>query len=271
MRSRMVTLVAVVLAPILLLASKCNVDTKDITRATANVKSAAEDLQHGMDAVSKLDPAGINKLLNENAELRHTVELIEQKLAAARPGVPTLGPQRTIVFEILSYGGSLTLDGWIGSPERAEPLQKFLNQLRLTDQDVTLDLSPKRRRKEALDKKQALAADTAWIAIATAEDEFKNYLKSPYHLPTPDSDKIHNIDLRLPSSGIYGVWLGITPDAASASNNWHLKYRVSVVSPLETKQILAGEINSGKRAGWEVGKPLAPELLGSFRVEVPQE
>ena len=254
-------------------AGTCRISTEDIRDSATKFRDGMALANEGLKEVGQVDPFRIGKLLDENEELRTLVVELESRLAKGLPGVPTLTPETRVVFEIISYEGNITVDAWTG--DSRAPEEKFINELLLSDRDVELDLSRESVRRANSDHPlinipiMNTPEKVPEFLAKTAQAEFKNYLSRPYHLPTSEADQRHDIHLRFPRSGMYPIWLQVTPDSPSKNNRWHLKYRVVVVNSTSAFQVLIGDIRSDKRSNWEAGKALPAERIGSIRVHVP--
>jgi len=269
----MIRLASICCLALLCMGSTCRVNTHDFVDSAEKFRQGMVQANEGLKEVGRVDPFKIGKLLDENKELRDLVAQLESQLSKGIPGIPTLTPDARVIFEIVSYEGNLTVSAWTG--DSRAPEEKFINELLLSDRDVTLDLSRESVKRansdnplikspffSALERHPDLLANTAQV-------EFKNYLSRPYHLPTSGADQQHDIHLRFPRSGVYPIWLQVTPESASKNNRWHLKYRVVVINGASPHQVLVGDIRSDKRPNWKAGRELPAESVGSIRVHVP--
>lgn len=111
-----------------------------IPRAEIEVKGleplekTAKELSNGLKGIDVLK---LGQLLDENASLRSSLEEIRDRLASIGPGATVLvGPNNKVRLEVVGYGGSFYLDGWLDDREN----EKFADNVAYRDGEFTLSI-----------------------------------------------------------------------------------------------------------------------------------
>ena len=109
-----------------------------INAAGQNVADAGKSVKEGLDAFARVDPLGLNQVLNDNRELRGQVEALQRKLLGASGGLVPVDRASEVWFEITDYRGRVRLSAWVDSREN-----RFLQDIEPPEKNPTLDLSPR--------------------------------------------------------------------------------------------------------------------------------
>lgn len=98
--------------------------------------AASANLKEGAEAIGRIDPVALNKLLADNESSRKLVADLERKLAIAQNfGVVSVDSASEVWLEIADYSGGLRIDGWLDREEN-----KFMDNIPLPATDIELPI-----------------------------------------------------------------------------------------------------------------------------------
>jgi hypothetical protein len=283
---------------VLVIAACVRIPSLDpIENASKNVKAASEEIKKGMETLGKLDPLALNKLINENTDLRNAVTEAQSQLArlGTRVGRVEVSPTSRVFFLITGYSGQLRLDGYVNSANNPFLTNKLALQ---AEKRPAIDYGIAQRILE--EKAKAVWCsrpfadcnakplhDIAWVfgdarfgeqcnrarfetdAAYKVEVEraLTAYLASPFVPPSGELSGPQAIDRRLLREGPHTLYLRLIPEALDSTGHWNLEYK-SYIQHLpdgQQEQIHSGRIDS-KTSKWELNKPMDPMFAGSFDV-----
>jgi hypothetical protein len=260
---------------------------QDVNGAAAQVKDGASALAEGM---KQFDPAGINKLLNENKDLREQLALVQQKLATAERNTLTVnlvdGSLRLVVD---GYSGRMVVSGWVDNEDNI-----FAKTLRYDSSSPQLSVSvnlaesafndwydsnfgrlPRFARgadklvdAQFTDLKGSLLLDLARTADANYKSKiaaaFAAYVAQPGSPPRAGSGEFY-LHERLQTKGFHRVYLKIVPERADSSGGWMFRYRlVHERKNGGSTAVFQGNLDSALYPT-QLGKPLT-EVVGTLYV-----
>jgi hypothetical protein len=265
-------------------SGSCGIKTPDIATASSNVKDASQKLSEGMKELSKIDPAGLKHLMEQNDQLRNVAETLRGELNSVEsPGNIGVGPHSRAFLEITGYKGRLRVDAWLDSEAN-----KFINNRVLVENEVALPLDATiatTMLNGTMDwcvKKAPLVANTCFLKYAypnkapqidgeykkAADTALAQFLTKPFVIPSTDM-ALHDFGQRFGQSGEHSLFFRITPEKEDAQGNWEFEYKAYVDEPNHDKeQFLVGRIDSQTSKNYKLGQPLAPILANVFKVVI---
>jgi hypothetical protein len=194
-----------------------------VETATKNVRDGLTVLGEG---IRNLDPAGLNRLLNENTDLRQKLENITKSLnAAAGLGMIEIA-NRAVQIRVRSYTGAFTVTAWVDRRENMFWLNRTLNNKGFAFGDETAHINA--IHLQSLRTTPGGQGD-AWDhmarnALAYTRGLFLKYLGDNTILP----GDFESIDLNTSFGGISGqhkIFLEVTPTAKDTSGGWAIRFQ----------------------------------------------
>lgn len=272
MRTRHVIIAPVVLLALLQVSCQDSVDraSKALEQSTKNIQNGAESLSAGLRAI---DPAGIQSLLKDNANLRSQLEDIRKDLNSTfAPASIGISRDSGFNLEITGSSGELWIDAWLDDPNH-----KFLHDQPIHDRDVALPISYNIADRMVNGTmtwcRQNGGGDACFLKYVyyigpgtksgqvdqayqdAVNTGLQDFLKQPFNTPTPDVQTSAMQHWTM-VSGEHQLHFRVTPKRLNKVGKWSLAYATSIVLPNQTKQIvLQGAMNSEKY-GTELNKPV---------------
>ena len=217
----------------------------------SGLPEAAAQLEKAMAAV---DPAGIKKLLAENADLKARLDKLAADISSISlgSGVIVLRGNR-LQISIPEYRGAFLFDAWIDNQENW-----VLQSRELPDRAYKFPVTM--RGINIFDKNAPKIADARCQAALT------DYLNKGNVVPSAQLTKIDLQD-QLLSSGKHFLYLRVTPISPTAQSDWFLRVRVEQLSSDGTRTSIIKETDFSSRQfpKQELGTPL-PERVALFSV-----
>lgn len=276
-------------------------DLGPIEGAAKEIKAGATAIGKGMEELKKLDPIALNKLLDENKDLRAAVEQAQSDLAklGTKVGIVEVSPSSRVFFEVTGYSGQLRLDAWVNSPNNPFLTNKVLWN---DTKRPTVDYGVAGR---VIEEKANIAwcgatkcggpkplHDIAWVFgmprfgqgcnegraeidnayRAQVESALSSFLAAPFARPSGDLAGPQAIDRRLLKEGRHTLMLRVTPEVLDSTGAWALEFKsyIKHMPDGTTEQIHAGRLDS-QTSKFSLGKPMADAFAGSFDVAFVQE
>jgi hypothetical protein len=274
-----------------------------LDQPTKNIVQASANLQAGMDSLAKIDPAGLNKLMAENAQLRKVAEELKAGLYAVNnPGLVSVGKNSRVWFEITGYTGRMRISAWLDSP-----VNKFYYNLEILNNERQLPMTYTNGSDYFVQQGNAVwkylgysgsfningpqtcfgtwwycqtylqtlingraTVDTSYKAAT--ENAFAEFLKNPFVKPSGNAEK-QPIDLRLATQGEHTLYVSLTPEELDSHGNWTFEYKAYVErsdakTDSKEERFLAGRLDS-QTCKCKVGEPLTMPI-GDFKVALEQ-
>jgi hypothetical protein len=233
-----------------------------------NVKAGLDNLSAGVAQVSKIDPVGINRLLNENKDLREQLDTIRYKLDSYGNGgvVVEIGSNSRVVFQISGYRGAMTLDAWVDSEL---PDNMFMRSVELVHQtgkypEVTYNIATEavfatakqswmeNSGNHPFDSWDFLVHNPAGASVfvvrmgalrgqidasynQAVNAAFDKLLKNSFSAPTPESGVAgpQAIAHRFLQGGHHQVFVRVTPQGPDESGHWSFAARTYIEHPAD--------------------------------------
>lgn len=272
-----------------------------LDQPTKNIENASANLQAGMDSLAKIDPAGLNRLMSENAQLRKVAEELKAGLYAVNnPGLVSVGKNSRVWFEITGYTGRMRISAWLDSP-----VNKFYYNLEMLNNERQLPMT-----YTIGDEFFSRTGQAAWnylghrdfsingiyqcgdahtcltlvqtflnhrTEIDTAyksatEKAFAEFLKNPFVEPSGNVEK-QPIDLRLATQGEHTLYVSLTPEELDSRGKWTFEYKAYVErsdakADSKEERFLQGRLDSDT-CKCKVGEVLTMPI-GDFKVALEQ-
>lgn len=255
----------------LLLLTGCSPDLSPVELATKNIADATKNLQVGLTDLSKLDPAGIRGLVENNDSLRQQLSSLNTQLSEVGlgTGVFELRDKR-LYLEIASYRGSFRLNSWIDKPE-----SWVISDRELPDQ--ALSLATYGMTRDALNQATARHSDSlggsiSWTGLheagqracaEVAEGALKKLLdKSICGSAGPVSIALNEQFL---SPGDHSIFVQVVPVSQDIST-WSIVGRIVAVAPNGTRDIVKDFEWSSRQFSNHVFGAALPEKVARVRI-----
>jgi hypothetical protein len=277
---RLAVFTAIALGSILGSACQPKVEIPQLPEATENIKKAAQSLQQGMTELSKVDPAGLKHLMEQNDQLRAVAEALRGELQSIQsPGNIGVGPHSRAFLEITGYRGRIRLDAWLDSEAN-----KFISNSVLLDNEVPFPLDATIGHKQVEGTMDFCKNDSACFLkymtmgagkgmiidqeyAKAAQDALTRFLQKPFVLPSADM-QVHDFGQRFGTSGEHSLYFRVTPEKLDSEGHWVLEYKAYVLTADNQKeQFLVGRVD-GETTPYTLGKPLPPILGNVFKVVI---
>lgn len=277
---RVVRIWAAALGGVLLMGGSC--DTADLPKTadqlSKGITQSAASLAEGLKGI---DPAGINKLLAENATLRENLDSIRRAAngLSLGQGVITLR-ERRLALRVPHTTGSFTVTAWVDDPQNwAWQNRRFVNQelvLPLNDheffvRDCLSNFNPASARNEAVCRGQFPHwAENVWGTIQrhTADEvgrAFRKFLHDAPLSPGPDTSLIEIGEARM-TEGDHTISFEVTPVSGDSNGKWSFRGQLVVIAPNGSEAIVKEfDLLSERFSGHNLSSPL-PLVTASIRV-----
>ncbi len=267
-------LIAAIGIAAMLLASGCNdpvgikeavKDVKESTdKVSSSVTDASKNFANGITEAAKslesgskvLDPIGLKKLIDENGDLRKSVEILQGRLAALPTGEGVIDlAGRPLQFTVAQYTGGFRVNAYVDSPENHFWVNKVLtrNPLNL---DIGKDARLKALNEEFFGRHKE--------AIKTISDGYKKAIeelqKQPGFIPRAEESTV-DLNSQLGSGSLHKLVVVVTPTEADANNKWSLRGKVILKSGGNIETLKEFDVGSDLTPGHKVGEPLSPVTL----------
>ena len=233
----------------LLLTQGC-INTKPVAQLGESFEKGTKNLEEGLakakQALENFDLTGNKELIRTNHALRAQIDDLTRRLLSLPGGdAVVVLPDRRIVFEVVTYTGSLRLVAYIDSPTN------WFWRRRLHDTNVTLNLNYPGLLIDTT--RASLNRQGGWAkALAAGIDEntelkitpkkvgrlykeavdnaFAEFLRIGALIPGPD-DRHMEIQSSFLTTGEHVVVVQITPEKADRNGRWSFRGRIVSVSP----------------------------------------
>jgi hypothetical protein len=234
------------------------------------VTDAATKLRDGLDKVSDglkgLDPFALNKLLNDNADLRKKLEDVTRSLnAAAGTGMIEIA-NRAIQIRVVSYTGAFSVTGWLDKRENWFWQSRTFPNLGFSWGDEAQLIAAIRQQSNS----QFPGNGDSWDHIARTSltllaPKVKDFLQANTVVPGPQADSI-DLNTSLGSvSGQHKIFIEVTPTAVDpASGKWAIRLQTILKRPNgDIEVIRETDLTSDDHSGHPLHQALAvdPETL----------
>jgi hypothetical protein len=228
---------------------------KPEVKVETGLTEAAAKFEKAMAAV---DPAGIKRLLSENAELKARLDKVAADISAVSlgSGVIVLHGNR-LQISIPEYRGAFLFDSWIDD----EP-NWVLQSRELPDRAYKFPVS--------LSGINIFDRNAVRVVEARCQAALRNYLANGNIVPSAQLTKADLQD-QLLSSGKHFLYIRVTPISATAQADWFLRVRVEQLSSDGTRVSIIKEtdFSSTQSPKHELGTPL-PERVALFSIQTTQ-
>jgi hypothetical protein len=252
---------------------KAGDDVKDATKTfQTGMTDSSKNLQQGItDAakslqtgIEKFDAIGLKRLLDENSDLRKSVEILQGRLATLPSGQGVIDlAGRPLQFMVAQYRGGFKVNGYVDTPENQFWVDKVLsrNDLKLGFEIgqyfASLPPSVKFFMGNVLDIKYTNVARHANQGV---ESTFQAFLKNPGFIPRADDSTI-DLNSQLGSGSLHKLVVVVTPTEADATNKWSLRGKVILKSGINIEILKEVDLGSDLTPGHQIGHPLPPVTL----------
>ena len=290
---RIATLVLMAACITPLLGGSCNVKTPDIPRAIEGGKQISQDFKDGATAMAEglaaaagVDPAGINRLLEEVKTKDELIAMLQEEIsrARARPDVVNLTGTSRLQIELVSYAGTIRLHGWVDSSEN-----RFYSGdgCLLVDREVSLDIlfdiartirdgkdlgSPWGNRLKNKAQLQWTMTTPEEIDAAykrSASESLKRFQSKPRITPSV-ACVVQDVGVRLQGKGEHRIFLQVKPEANDVGGRWNVEYQIVTWEEgrkdFTLKKVVTGRFDSEEHPNSDVGQALPAVEIARFFV-----
>ncbi len=241
------------------------------TVKTPDVADAAKSLQTGIE---KFDAIGLKKLIDDNAELRKTVDYLQGRLNTLPSGEGVIDLSgRQLQFTVTQYTGAFKIDGYLDSEENKFWVNKGLDRkdlhfgFKFTEAyNSYIDSLPGPLRDIANRNPSDLPMSTATrLADDGSEKAFQTFLRQPGFIPRAEGATV-DLNSQLGYGSLHKLVLIVTPIKTDANDKWSLRGRVVLKYSNSGEWLKQFDVGSDLCPGHNIGTPLPPvEFLLMFK------
>ncbi len=266
--------------------SGCGIGT-GVAKAGQSVESLGKSVERSSAELAKglrgLDPVALNKLLNENAELRKQLLEVRNRIDGRSLGTGNIVlKDNRLLIQVTDYRGTFRIDGWVDEPDtwfwqnrtlaERNPELPFnfggvSNRLFQKWRDAALSVAP-----PTVNRAQ-FAESAVWATLRANPEQLythltrhantvaTNYLRASKAVELAGAPSV-DLQSQIGDSGTHVIGVRITPIALDVTGKWGLRGQLLSIAPSGATQVLKEfDVSSDQTPGATLNAPLGDILM----------